>query len=571
MPDYKTKYTNKQGKVIPALADIKYKAPSDTIVYLSPQVPGAKYHKIVLSGPNSKYYQFENADGTFYRNEEYEDYYIPRAREAVKNAQPRSFGEKLKYGIKNLFSFEQGGHLNKYQLGGDIPRRENYGLMNDGNMVYADSPDLSLPKPKQKLPVFDPNAGRQEAYDQQWKAHKEKLAQEVINGSARRINMRREQRRFQRNFDQTWDDQELSRKASFDIANGPGGQLKPTPVEVPQKTVTTATYFDSPSPTAAPSNEAAGQKLINNQIDDRIAAENAQFKQARKDAYWLKQAQKFGDFKTLEEVKQWQAKYGLDPDGKFGSKSEEIFNKINEAKRIRNEIFNASNDLSNQNRQWYVLDEIRKQINPTNPESVPLSYIRHHPSIPAYEEISHNIKFPEDIVERYRLQHMMRDLISDTDPDIRNIDELNQILNFPVTFKKQGGIMNKYQQGGAVPQQDIQQQVKQLVQAAVVQKNPEAVKQIKQIIEAAQQGDEQAIQIATLIQKEMESVQKAQKGAKLNYIKSLKGDCPDGEEVVYFKKGGMLCKTCEKKKMKAEQGKKLNAIEEFKKGRKCKK
>ena len=114
MPDYKTKYTNRQGEVIPALADIKYKAPSDTVVYLSPQVPGAKYHKIVLSGPNSKYYQFENADGTFYRNEEYEDYYIPRAREAVKNAQPRSFGEKLKYGIKNLFSFEQGGEINKY-------------------------------------------------------------------------------------------------------------------------------------------------------------------------------------------------------------------------------------------------------------------------------------------------------------------------------------------------------------------------------------------------------------------------------------------------------------------------
>ena len=111
MPDYKTKYTNRQGKVIPALADIEYKgkAPSDTIVYLSPQVPGADFHKIILSGPDSKYYRFENADGTFYPNDEYKDYYVSAARQAVKNAQPRSTGEKIKYGLKRLFSFQQGG------------------------------------------------------------------------------------------------------------------------------------------------------------------------------------------------------------------------------------------------------------------------------------------------------------------------------------------------------------------------------------------------------------------------------------------------------------------------------
>ena len=72
----------------------------------------------------------------------------------------------------------------------------------------------------------------------------------------------------------------------------------------------------------------------------------------------------------------------------------------------------------------------------------------------------------------------------------------------------------------------------------------------------------------------MESVQKAEKGAKLNYIKSLKGQCPEGEELVYFKKGGMLSCNCQKKQNGGEvkkENKKSNPIEEFKKGRKTKK
>lgn len=137
-----------------------------------------------------------------------------------------------------------------------------------------------------------------------------------------------------------------------------------------------------------------------------------------------------------------------------------------------------------------------------------------------------------------------------------------------IGFKNEDHFAYKYQQGGTVQQQNIQQQVKQLVQAAA-QGNKEASVQIQQIVNAAEQGDTQAQQILQLIQREIQAMQMARKGAKLNYLKSLKGDCPEGEEVVYFQKGGNICKKCEKKK--AEQSKKLNAIEEFKKGRKCKK
>lgn len=130
----------------------------------------------------------------------------------------------------------------------------------------------------------------------------------------------------------------------------------------------------------------------------------------------------------------------------------------------------------------------------------------------------------------------------------------------------------KYQQGGAVQQQNIQQQVRQLVQAAA-QGNKEASAQIQQIVDAAKQGDQQAIQILELIQQEIQAMQMAKRGAKLNYLKSLKGDCAEGEEVVYFQKGGNICKKCEKKKQEIlkKTNNSSNVIEEFKKGRKTKK
>lgn len=61
---------------------------------------------------------------------------------------------------------------------------------------------------------------------------------------------------------------------------------------------------------------------------------------------------------------------------------------------------------------------------------------------------------------------------------------------------------------------------------------------------------------------------KAKLGAKLTYYKSLKGSCPEGEELVYFKKGGRICKACQKKAQSMQEGKPMNAVEEFKNKRK---
>lgn len=95
----------------------------------------------------------------------------------------------------------------------------------------------------------------------------------------------------------------------------------------------------------------------------------------------------------------------------------------------------------------------------------------------------------------------------------------------------------------------------------------------------------QAAQIAPYIQNAIKSAQAAQNasgstntvsysknGSKLNYIKQLKGSCPEGYEVEYFANGGGLakrCKPCEEKQ-KMEEGAKT-PVDAFKCGRKMKK
>lgn len=136
-------------------------------------------------------------------------------------------------------------------------------------------------------------------------------------------------------------------------------------------------------------------------------------------------------------------------------------------------------------------------------------------------------------------------------------------------------------------EQQLQQQIQALVVAAM-QGDQQAQQQIQQIMQAAEQGNPQAQQIAMMIQEELqnaqvqgpvsptqEGVSQAKNGAKLNYINYLRGKCPEGYEIGYFKKGGGLCKACVKKKQKMQEGSQIqeptNAVEAFKCGRKTKK
>ena len=124
-----------------------------------------------------------------------------------------------------------------------------------------------------------------------------------------------------------------------------------------------------------------------------------------------------------------------------------------------------------------------------------------------------------------------------------------------VQFQKQGGMINFYQDGGQV-QDDPQQKIIALVQAAQ-QGDQQAQQTIQQIQQAAQQGDQQATQIMQLIQQitqqMQQQVQAARHGAKLNYLASLRGYCPQGSHLEFFKVGGQICKKCMQNKVQEDK------------------
>lgn len=114
--------------------------------------------------------------------------------------------------------------------------------------------------------------------------------------------------------------------------------------------------------------------------------------------------------------------------------------------------------------------------------------------------------------------------------------------------------------------EQMQQQIVQLVQAAM-NGDQQASQQIQQIMQTAEMIQAVAQQMQT---SQQTSPSMAKNGAKLNYIKELRGICPEGYEMQSYKVGGKVCKKCIKKK---EEGDKItqNAVDAFKCGRKMKK
>ena len=174
-------------------------------------------------------------------------------------------------------------------------------------------------------------------------------------------------------------------------------------------------------------------------------------------------------------------------------------------------------------------------------------------------------------VQNQRTQKMVNSI--GTNQLLKPETDTNKLNNQLVNLKfEKGGQMYKYAAGAqmvqpqqAGGQQGMEQQAIALVQAAM-QGDQQANQTIQKIMQAAQQGDQQAVQVAKLLQaiaQQMKGSRKARLGAKLDYIKQSIGECPEGQEVVYFKKGGEICKICAGKKM--QDGGKSDPIKNFKK------
>ena len=162
--------------------------------------------------------------------------------------------------------------------------------------------------------------------------------------------------------------------------------------------------------------------------------------------------------------------------------------------------------------------------------------------------------------ERGALRHYLN---GDTNYDINLVKNLNTKYNLGFKFQ-QGGQIN-------MNNEQIQQAFLQYLAQQTGAKSQEELEQVIQ--QMGEDGLKQAY--AQFVQAmQQQQVQAAKFGAKLNYIKQLNGQCPQGMEMYYYKEGGRLCKKCMQAKQNREELKNqdsANPIDAFKCGRKIKK
>ncbi len=102
----------------------------------------------------------------------------------------------------------------------------------------------------------------------------------------------------------------------------------------------------------------------------------------------------------------------------------------------------------------------------------------------------------------------------------------------PETFESIRSYLNnptKHQSGGKMNEEEqIKQAFAEFCKVNNLQPNEESWAQFQQYLEQVAQ----------------QQTQMAKLGAKLNYIKNIKGECPEGTEKYYFKAGGRICSAC---------------------------
>lgn len=134
-------------------------------------------------------------------------------------------------------------------------------------------------------------------------------------------------------------------------------------------------------------------------------------------------------------------------------------------------------------------------------------------------------------------------------------------------------MINKFQKGGkkdVVMQfveglaKTLQADPKEVVQIA--QQNPDALESAVKAYQETQDMQQAAQAFTQVIQ---QKTQKAAHGAKLQYFKSLKHQCAEDEELVYYKSGGSLGCGCVKKKMGEGGQTSNNPVDKFKEIRKA--
>lgn len=276
--------------------------------------------------------------------------------------------------------------------------------------------------------------------------------------------------------------------------------------------------------------------------------------QPRPNSYWNTVASQYG-FKDMQAVKDWQAKNGLVADGKFGK---------NSLAKWKNAPKNTSESTPT-----------NKKLKPTIEVETPKSQTK------PKQQVQNNSNRPTRIqstISRYTMNNtvggdfginrFLRNTASTIGDFLVNMWNTRESSAKPLSIGY--GRTTAYQQGGTVQQQPTQEQ--ELQKAFLVYLIQDAAQQgiqSEQDLQAyAEQLGEEGIKAKyqEFIQK-MQGGVMARLGAKLEYYKKLKGVCPEGEELVYFKQGGRICKACQKSQNGNKVTKKANEVDKFKAGR----
>ena len=131
-------------------------------------------------------------------------------------------------------------------------------------------------------------------------------------------------------------------------------------------------------------------------------------------------------------------------------------------------------------------------------------------------------------------------------------------------------MINKFQQGGAAQGGSILQQIQQLPQEQqqqIMQAFTQWAQQKGVDIQQLQQNPQALEQALGQFMQEMQAqqTQAAKHGAKLRFIKNLKHQCAEDEELKYFAKGGHIGCNCVKKEQKGGKTEpKKSALQQFK-------
>lgn len=138
------------------------------------------------------------------------------------------------------------------------------------------------------------------------------------------------------------------------------------------------------------------------------------------------------------------------------------------------------------------------------------------------------------------------------------------------------GHTTAYQSGGKVGKDSEIQNA--FIAYLIQQSNAQTQDELEQFVQSIGEDGLKSL-YKKFVQSMQQGTQSAKNGAKLNYIKSLRGKCPEGYELGYFKEGGKVCAKCVEKRekegalpFKPIQGEKgTKVVQDFKKDLKNKK